>query len=201
MISLSAYHSKDKQEVSRKSLKAGLWLDGTFDWVSEESASYINRQMRVLCQKIDRKDATFYKMTIKNSSKELLFPKLMFQYENLLERQTVAFFSPGEKAIYHVGQTGVAVLGGLLNGKGISQYCIQAKKNLYQYGCFKSLTEGVLTFSPLAKGEVSSMFSLEQKIEPNECVEAIAWVIHSESKEFAKDLNHKLLAAGQNLQI
>jgi hypothetical protein len=201
MISLSAYHPQEKQEVSRKSLKAGLWLDGTFDWVLEDSSSDFNGQIRVLCQKIERKEVTFYKLTLKNTSQTQLVAKLMFQYENLLERQTVAFYSPGERAILHIGQHASSVIGGMINGKGISQYCIQGKKSLYQHGCFKSLSEGILTFSPLAKGEVSSMYSLETVIMPKDCAEAIAWVIHTQSKEEAKEINNALIAAGPNLEI
>ncbi|MDQ0218308.1 hypothetical protein ELQ35_12555 [Peribacillus cavernae] len=201
MISLSAYQPKLKQETSRKSLKAGIWLDGTFDWVTDESASYANGEVRTLIQSFTKRQVTFFKFTIKNSSKEKLIPKIMFHYENLLERQTVAFYSPGEKAIMHIGQTSVALIGGLMNGKGISQYCIQGKKHLYQNGCFKSLKEGILAFSPLAKGEVSSMFSFETAILPQDSAEAIAWVISSATQEEAKFINDSLLAAGPNLNI
>lgn len=201
MISLSAYQPKFKQEVSLKNLKAGIWLDGTFDWVTDESASYSNGEVRALVQSFTKRQVTFYKFTIKNASKVKLMPKIMFQYEDLLERQAVAFYSPSEKAILHMGQTSVTLIGGGMRGKGISQYCIQGKKQLYQNGCFKSLKEGILSFSPLAKGEVSSMFSFETTIMPQDSAEAIAWVISSSTQEEARFINDGLLAAGPNLDI
>ncbi|RFU61889.1 hypothetical protein [Bacillus sp. V59.32b] len=201
MISLSAYQPNFKRELSRKHLKAGIWLDGTFDWVTDESSSYLGGEVRTLVQSFTKRQVTFYKFTIQNSSKAKLIPKVMFQYQDLLERQTVAFYSPSEKAILHVGQASVALVGGLMNGNGIAQYCIQGKKHLYQNGCFKSLNEGILSFSPLAKGEVISMFSLEAPIMPQDSVEAIAWVISSATQEEAKFINDSLLAEGPNLNI
>jgi hypothetical protein len=201
MISLSAYQPNLKREVSRKNLKAGIWLNGTFDWVTDESSSYSNGEVRTLIQSFTKRQVTFYKFTIKNASKVKQIPKLMFQFENLLERHTVAFYSPGERAILHIGQASVTLIGGLMNGNGIAQYCIQGKKNLYQNGCFKSLKEGILSFSPLAKGEVSSMFSLETAIMPDDSAEAIAWVVASDTQEEAKSINDRLLAEGGNLNI
>ncbi|RFU65709.1 hypothetical protein [Peribacillus glennii] len=201
MISLSAYQPKYKQAVSLKNLKAGIWLDGTFDWVTEESASHANGEVRTLVQTHTKNPVTFFKFTIKNCSKEKIMPKIMFQYENLLERQAVAFYSPSEKAILHMGQASVTLIGGGINGKSISQYCIQGKKHLYHNGCFKSMKEGILSFSPLAKGEVSTMFSFETTIMTQDSAEAIAWVISAATEEEAKFINDGLLASGPNLNI
>ncbi|PLT34704.1 hypothetical protein [Bacillus sp. V5-8f] len=201
MISLSAYQPNYKQTVSLKNLKAGIWLDGTFDWVTDESATYSNGEVRTLVQTHTKNPVTFFKFTIKNCSKDKVLPKIMFQYENLLERQAVAFYSPSEKAILHMGQASVTLIGGAMNGKSMSQYCIQGKKHLYHNGCFKSIKEGILSFSPLAKGEVSTMFSFETTIMPQDSAEAIAWVISAGTQEEAKFMNDELLACGASLNI
>ena len=60
-------------------------------------------------------------------------------------------------------------------------------------GCFKSLREGTLFYSPLAKGEVTSIFTLESEILPLECVEVVAWAINADTKEEAARLNRKLV--------
>ena len=36
MSSLSAYMPQDNREAFRKGLKAGLWMDESFDWYPEE---------------------------------------------------------------------------------------------------------------------------------------------------------------------
>ncbi|MFJ7677943.1 hypothetical protein ACIQXQ_07775 [Peribacillus sp. NPDC097198] len=199
MSSLSAYMPQDNREVFRKGLKAGLWMDESFDWYPEEDMmSQPGGEIRSLLQTFTQGKITFSKFTIRNTSFEPKYPKMFFHYENAFEKQAVAFYSPGERAILHVATQSIALLGGVVKGKGISQYCIQGKGSLYQEGCFKSLKEGILAYSPLAKGEVTSMFTLETEILPKECVEVVAWAIHAETKEEAKLLNHNLLQTMKN---
>ncbi|MBR8645380.1 hypothetical protein KEH51_18030 [[Brevibacterium] frigoritolerans] len=47
--------------------------------------------------------------------------------------------------------------------------------------------------------EVTSVFTLETEILPKECVEAVAWVIHADTKEEAKVINNQLLLTMQNV--
>ncbi|MFD0048344.1 hypothetical protein ACFVHQ_03215 [Actinomycetes bacterium NPDC127524] len=194
MNTMSAYKPHAVQEGPRKGLKAGVWMDGTFDWHSEQD-SFTNHagEVRTLIQAFTKSQVSFVTCTIKNNGRAFKYPKFVFQYENILERQAVAFYSPPERAILHMSQGSISLLGGTLKGQGISQYCIQGKGNLYKNGCFKSLKDGILSYSPLAKGEVSSIFSLEAEIGPGECAEAMAWVIHTPTKEEAQGLNEGLL--------
>ena len=47
MNSLSAYMPQDNQELFRKGLKAGLWMDESFDWYPEEDImSHPNGEIR-----------------------------------------------------------------------------------------------------------------------------------------------------------
>lgn len=200
MSSLSAYMPQDNQEVFRKVLKAGLWMDESFDWYPEEDMmSHPGGEVRSLLQTFTQGQITFSKFTIRNTSFEPKYPKVFFRYENAFEKQAVAFYNPNERAILHVANQSIALLGGLVKGKGISQYCIQGKGSLYKEGCFKSMKEGILAYSPLAKGEVTSMFTLETEIPPKECVEAVAWAIHTETKEEANFLNNQLLLSMKNV--
>lgn len=194
MSTLSAYIEQDSHELPRRNLKVGLWMDGNFDWYAEEDMmSHPEGGIRTLLQTFTEKQVTYSKITIKNTSLEKKGPKIFYRYENAFEREDVAFYSPSEQAILHVAPHSVALLGGIINGKGIAQYCILGKGGLYQDGCFKSLREGVLFYSPLAKGEVTSIFTLEPEILPSECVEVVAWAIHASTKEEAILLNHDLL--------
>lgn len=198
MNALSAYIEHDSRELPRKILKAGLWMDESFDWYSEEDMmSHPEGGIRTLLQSFTKQKIMYSKFTIKNTTLEVKSPKVFFQYENAFERQAVAFYSPHEQAIMHVAPNSVALLGGVMKGKGIAQYCIQGKGGLYENGCFKSLREGLLFYSPLAKGQVTSIFTLESEILPLECVEVVAWAIHADTKEEAQFLNRELFQAVQ----
>ena len=170
MNTLSAYEALPTGPEShgfQKQLKAGIWMDGEFDWYSEEEmAVNSGGQMRSLIQSFSKQHISFVRCTLKNTSAFLKSPKMVFHYENKHDPQNVAFYCPGAKAILHVGKKSIALLGGVVKGKGISQYCIQGKGSLYRYGCFKSLKEGILSYSPLAKGEVSSIFPWNRKFNP-----------------------------------
>lgn len=198
MSTLSEYIEQERYEIPRRSLKAGLWMNECFDWYSEDDMmSHTENGIRTLVQSFTKQQVTYSRFTIKNTSNDYKCPKLFFHYENALERQVVAFFNPNEQAILHITPRSVALLGGYIKGKGISQYCIQGKGGLYEQGCFKSLKEGLLYYSPLAKGDVTSIFTLEANIVPYECVEAVAWVIHADTKEEAEFLNKQLLSAAR----
>lgn len=194
MSTLSAYIEHDSQELPRRSLKVGLWMNECFDWYSEEDRmSHPEGGIRTLLQSFSKKQISYSKLTIQNTTLESKAPKIFYHYENAFQRETVAFYVPNEQAILHVSPNSVALLGGIVKGKGMAQYCIQGKGSLYQDGCFKSLREGLLFYSPLAKGEVTSIFTLESEIQPKECIEAVAWTIHANTKEEAMFLNRNLL--------
>lgn len=194
MNTLSAYLEQNSHELPRRDLKVGLWMNESFDWYLEEDRmSHPEDGIRTLLQSFTKNQISYSKFTIKNISLEKKFPKIFFHYENAFERQAVAFYSPNEQAIIHVSPESVALLGGIVKGRGIAQYCIQGKGGLYENGCFKSLREGTLFYSPLAKGEVTSIFTLESEILPLECVEVVAWAINANTKEEAISLNRKLV--------
>ena len=194
MNSLAAYMEENSYHLPNRNLKVGLWINESFDWyLEEDSMSHPEDGIRTLLQTYTKNQISYSKFTIKNISLETKLPKVFFHYENVFERQTVAFYTPTEQAIVHVSPKSVALLGGVVKGNGISQYCIQGKGGLYQNGCFKSLREGTLFYSPLAKGEVTSIFTLESEILPLECVEVVAWAINASTKEEAIRLNRKLI--------
>ena len=194
MSTLSPYLDHESYHLPSRNLKVGLWMNESFDWyLEEDSMSHPEDGIRTLLQTYSEKQISYSKFTIKNTSLETKFPKIFFHYENAFERRAVAFYSPSEQAIIHVAPNSVALLGGMVKGNGISQYCIQGKGGLYQNGCFKSLREGTLFYSPLAKGEVTSIFTLESEILPLECVEVVAWTINADTKEEAARLNRKLV--------
>ena len=189
---------QDSYELPSKSLKVGLWMNESFDWYLEEDIlSHPEDGIRTLLQTYTKNQISYSKFTIKNISLEKKFPKIFFHYENAFQRQAVAFYSPNEQAIIHVAPNSVALLGGIVKGKGIAQYCIQGKGGLYENGCFKSVRDGTLFYSPLAKGEVTSIFTLESEIMPLECVEVIAWAINTNTKEEATLLNRQLVQSVQ----
>ena len=189
---------QNRYELPNRNLKVGLWMNESFDWYLEEDMmSHPEDGIRTLLQTYTKNQISYSKFTIKNISLEKKIPKIFFHYENAFERQAVAFYSPNEQAIIHVAPNSVALLGGIVKGKGIAQYCIQGKGGLYENGCFKSVRDGTLFYSPLAKGEVTSIFTLESEIMPLECVEVMAWAINTNTKEEATLLNRQLVQSAQ----
>lgn len=194
MSTLSAYMEQDHYEFPQNNLKVGLWMEGNFDWYEEEDRmSHPEGGLRTLVQTFTENKISYAKITIKNTTLEKKSPKLFYRYENVLKKDDVAFYIPNEQAILHVAPNSVALLGGMIKGKGIAQYCILGKGGLYQDGCFKSVSEGLLFYSPLAKGEVTSIFTLESDILPSECVEVVSWVIHAGTREEAMFLNREII--------
>lgn len=194
MSTLSAYMEQDHYEFPQNNLKVGLWMEGNFDWYEEEDRmSHPEGGLRTLVQRFTEKKISYAKITIKNTTLEKKSPKLFYRYENAIKKDDVAFYIPNEQAILHVAPNSVALLGGMIKGMGIAQYCILGKGGLYQDGCFKSVSEGLLFYSPLAKGEVTSIFTLESDILPSECVEVVSWVIHAETREEAMFLNREII--------
>ena len=127
----SAYMEQNRYHLPSRNLKVGLWMNESFDWyLEEDSMSHPEDGIRTLLQTFTEKQISYSKFTIKNISLETKFPKIFFHYENAFERQAVAFYSPNEQAIIHVAPNSVALLGGIVKGKGISQYCIQGKGGL-----------------------------------------------------------------------
>ena len=131
MNTLSAYMEQNSYHLPSRNLKVGLWINESFDWyLEEDSMSHPEDGIRTLLQTFTEKGVSYSKFTIKNISLEEKSPKVFFHYENSFERQAVAFYSPSEQAIIHVAPNSVALLGGMVKGKGISQYCIQGKGRL-----------------------------------------------------------------------
>ena len=95
MNSLSAYMPQDNQELFRKGLKAGLWMDESFDWYPEEDMmSHPNGEIRTLSQTYTQGQVTFSKFTIRNTSFETKRPKVFFHYENAFEKAGGGFLQP-----------------------------------------------------------------------------------------------------------
>ena len=149
--------------------------------------------IRTLLQSFTKNQISYSKFTIKNISLEKKFPKIFFHYENAFERQAVAFYSPNEQAIIHVSPEFGCIIRRNCERKGNRSILYSRKGRLIRDGCFKSLREGTLFYSPLAKGEVTSIFTLESEILPLECVEVVAWAINANTKEEATSLNRKLV--------
>ncbi|MDO7488143.1 hypothetical protein Q5O89_24790 [Peribacillus frigoritolerans] len=84
MNSLYAYMPQDNQDLFRKGLKAGLWMDESFDWYPEEDMmSHPNGEIRTLSQTYTQGQVTFSKFTIRNTSFETKRPKVFFTMKTL----------------------------------------------------------------------------------------------------------------------
>lgn len=184
------------EELSGTALKVGIWQDGWFEWVSiyENEGHHLLAGSHIRLQEVKENGVSLVKVIIENDTNEKKRYKVVLQYENRSDWKNVSFYSPSEQAILQVGQDDFELIGGIMDGKGISQYCIQEMEVFKRAGFFNSLQEGCLTFSPLAKGRISNTYSLEAEVAPQFSCEAIAWVIQASTKEAAKKVNTHLFS-------
>ncbi|MFS0780920.1 hypothetical protein [Bacillus sp. 1P06AnD] len=119
--------------------------------------------------------------------------KIMVQYHNIFEKGSTAFYSPQEKAIICFYEKHVTMLGGQLQGKGMSQYCIHDVNAYSENNWTECLQTGCLPLSWLAKGEICSTFILEAELAKGEKQEGIIWSFHSESEGIVRKLKNEMI--------
>ncbi|RFU64285.1 hypothetical protein D0469_18965 [Peribacillus saganii] len=171
--------------------RAGHWLNGRFRWLNSNTPdkSICSEEFEVKQLSSYNTKVVFWRLTIPNQTSSYSLHKIFFEYEGDCSSNTAAFYSPNEQAIMHSANGTVSLLGGIMEGKGLTQYCIRQKG---RDSLFKSKLDGTLNFSPLARGNVISTYSLEALLAPGEDAAATAWMIVSNCKDEAVTLNDQL---------
>ncbi|WP_458412489.1 hypothetical protein ACNQFZ_16960 [Schinkia sp. CFF1] len=106
----------------------------------------------------------------------------MFFQQNYEERNGTAFFSMGNRTLYHEYEGTYFLFNGLLDGKGISQYTTWQKNNLENKQVV-NIENGILPYNPISAGQIESAFSLETTLLPYEIKHGYYWAV------LGKDLN------------
>ncbi|PLS15234.1 hypothetical protein CVD28_23180 [Bacillus sp. M6-12] len=185
--SASRQYSQTGLDTNSYAWRAGLWTEGKFSWLIEGKHNGIfSEKFKVDQLSSNTEKVAFWRLSIPSFSRSYSLHKLFFEYTGDCGSNATAFYSPSEQAILHSSKGTVTLLGGIMEGKGLSQYSIRQKG---KDTLFKSMLDGTLNFSPLGKGNIVSTFSLEAQLAPGEDADAIAWMIVTQCKDEAVTIN------------
>ncbi len=165
-------------------VKYGVWIDGHFSWVDSENWICIDKNeekhRQIFKNKTEKLSIIFesnvdvrtilQNITLVNLSKEKRTVKLFISQQISYEmNDAVTFFAPSAEAIVRSYKGQYLLLNGLLNKRGIIQYCTD-------YNFNDSLNDGQLKIHPFSYGTSIPVFSLEGTIEANDEVNAYFWL-------------------------
>lgn len=177
-------------------LKVGLWNGGVLTWeypsMGEDSNS-VNHLLSVTSMN-STQHYEIIKVQLNNETNMSQHAKIVVQYHNKLDKSTTAFYSPNENAIVCFSEDNVTMLGGVLNGRGMNQYCIQENNYCSTAALLRCLDQGNLPLSWLAKGDICSTFTLETTISPGKIEEGLIWTFHSSSEELVRSLKNEMIS-------
>ncbi|MEH6940400.1 hypothetical protein [Bacillus sp. JJ722] len=182
-----------KDHMLNQPLRIGLWHNGTLSWkypYATDLEDYSDAFFSVSSLNCTP-DYEITKIHLNNTTKESQLLKIIIEYNHASDAHSTAFYSPSENAIVGMAQNNVTMLGGLLSGKGMSQYCIQRKDYFSTFAFLRSLERGNLPLSWLANGDIYSMFILESHICSGAQEEGIIWTFKSSSAEKARTLKNE----------
>ncbi|WP_374721657.1 hypothetical protein [Peribacillus tepidiphilus] len=174
--------------------RVGVWSHCSFTWKfpSSNKNEDLSSTFSVYSNK-KGKDHEELKFRLYNSSATRRLFKVIVQYKHQSNEKSLAFYSPAKNAILHYSQSGVVMLGGLLNGKGLTQYCIRDYNQGQNQPIFRCIEEGFLPISPLASGNLCSVFTLETELAPESSVEGMIWTIGADTNEKINEIEARLL--------
>lgn len=166
-----------------KSVKYGLWVDGMFSWLNSEN--WTNDYHKLTKKQIFTNDnlklsIIFDTKTIETSIlQEVMIINLKSEKRKLKlfisqtyankDSEGITFYAPSIKAIVHSFNDTYLLVNGMLNRRGIVQYCTDFKEPCY-------LDDGLMMIQPLSSKNSVSIFSLEGEIEAEEKINAYFWL-------------------------
>ncbi|WP_042345950.1 hypothetical protein [Bacillus massiliigorillae] len=182
-----------KESTIHQPLRIGLWHNGTLSWKyphTTDLEDYSDSFFSVSSLNCTP-DYEITKIQLNNNTNERQHLKIIIEYDHASDAHSTAFYSPSENAIVGIAQNNITMLGGMLSGRGMSQYCVQKKNYFSSFALLRSLENGNLPLSWLANGDIYSMFILETEICSGVQEEGIIWTFTSSSAEKTKALKNE----------
>lgn len=182
-----------KDNTLNQPLRIGLWHNGTLSWKYPHATDFkdYSDSFFSVSSLNCTPDYEITKIQLNNTTNESQLLKIIIEYNHASDAHSTAFYSPSENAIVGVAQNYVTMLGGVISGRGMSQYCIQKKNYFSSFALLRSLERGNLPLSWLANGDIYSMFILETQICSGVQEEGIIWTFTSSSAEKARTLKNE----------
>ncbi|WP_163103400.1 hypothetical protein [Peribacillus alkalitolerans] len=172
-------------------LRIGLWSNRGFSWEFPNKQQVQSDFSILSLNKNEEIEHISFSLT--NQSQHSKLYKIIVQYLHTSEDKSLAFYSPAKNAILHYSSDSIVMLGGVLNGRGLSQYCIRDYEADQSKPIFRSKEEGFLPISPLASGSLCSLFTLEMELAPGKTSEGMIWTITATSNDEMIGIEERLL--------
>ncbi|PLT29198.1 hypothetical protein [Peribacillus deserti] len=172
----------------------GLWEDGKFFNLGDREQSKHRVEVQALDYQnpVDGYRGVYTSFTLFNPTLVKQNIKIICMYHETTKLDTTAFYSPQEDSIIQLRDDHLAYMSGTICQGRIGQYSIIEASKLKYEGCFKSMERGELYFSPLAKGNLFIIYTLETIIEPRSHASGAAWAVLSPCREKAVEINNSL---------
>ncbi|MET3699237.1 hypothetical protein SAMN05877753_102124 [Bacillus oleivorans] len=165
-------------------LKSYIWSDGVLNLTASgpNTLSQINWKTESFSFGTKGK---VLRIEMFNHSSITRHVKLFFESEFIPQYQQYAYISPQNDCIFIFNEKNIQLVNGTINGEPIKQCAVfpafELKKKMKA-----NLKKGKIEYKPIARGAISSMFSLETEIPQGESVTAWAWAVQGKT-------NHEVL--------
>ncbi|WP_019242567.1 MULTISPECIES: hypothetical protein [Bacillus] len=176
-------------------IRIGVWDNGILSWEYPLKNDFyqMNNELFSIASMSCSTEYEIINIQVINKKALSKQVKIIVQYDSVFEKNSLAFYSPNENAIIHFSDDTVTMIGGILNGKGMCQYCIQENNFASTSQLLRNLECGSLPMSWLAKGDISSTFTLETKLTSGEINEGKIWTFHSTSTELVREMKNEMI--------
>ncbi|GAA0345676.1 hypothetical protein GCM10008967_40120 [Bacillus carboniphilus] len=119
---------------------------------------------------------------IHNGSTTYQDVKVFFESRKTQQFQQVGYVSPKNDCIFIHNENDIQLVNGTINGGRMKQCAVFPVFDLKQK-IRSGMKKGRLHYQPFAKGNISSMFSLECSIPPGETITAWGWTVQGKHNE------------------
>lgn len=183
--------NKDIFKSNLNFLNYGIWVDGNFSWLNQNTTLdnleqkdqsrltltenihdlSIEIHTRFICEK-----KIFQTFNISNRQKRKRNIKIFIKHNfNNQDMNEVTFYAPSVQAIIRSIGKEYLLMNGILNGRGIVQYCTD-------YQECSSLENGLMMNLPFSTGNSISIFSLEGEIDSDGKLNGHYWLCRADNE-------------------
>ncbi|WP_409297679.1 hypothetical protein V1498_06565 [Peribacillus sp. SCS-26] len=174
-------------------LRVGLWEQGRYYDLQDKSRfEMLGIQRFEYHETLKNSDGVLAEFSLSNMGTTTRSIKMVCILSDPFLGSMTAFYSPQEDSVIGMHEEKYTYASGMISQRGLCQYAILDNARLRYEGCFKSMARGELFFSPLAKGSISIIYTLESTIEPDGHVHGSVWAVTAAGKEEAAAINQSL---------
>ncbi|KON87048.1 hypothetical protein AF332_09645 [Sporosarcina globispora] len=195
-IQSDVYEEMEKAPIGKLKMILGLWIDGKTYWMENRSKEVFpeeNISVQIKKESIHSK-VSYFRSYITNHADKPRTVKLLLQHRHEYScREHFSFISPAENVIFHMADSKLFLVNGQLNGKKMEECTIQPYWNIYSDQIWTCRKKGILKYHPMAKGNATSVFSLDAVFDGRGTIEGESWIVRGDSKSEILQYNSLLI--------